>query len=513
MAQKKLPMRQIQEVLRLKHQNQLSIREIASSCQLPVSTVWEYLKRAQSAGLGWPLPEALSEEELHQRLFGLSGGTEPPLPTHPVPDWAHIHQELRRKNVTLQLLWTEYHQDHPGGYSYSRFCELYRSWSQTVDPPMRFRHVPGEKMLVDWAGQTVPIYQADGTVIEAAVFVAVLGFSNKTFVHAFLNQQLPSWIEAHGLAFSYFGGVSRVLVPDNTKTAVIKPCRYEPQLHRTYQEMAEYYGTVVIPARPKKPRDKPQAESAVQIAQRHILAALRDYRFSSVSELNQAIAPKLAELNAKPFQKMEGSRDSWFTAHEQAQLLPLPPQPFELALWSKAKVNIDYHVSVENHLYSVPHTLIHEQLDVRLTARTVELFLRGKRVAAHLRSYQSGLPTTLEEHRPKAHQKHSQWTPSRMIEWAKTVGPECAKLVEKILQDRPHPEMGFRSCLGIIRLAKAVAAPRMEAACRRALHFGTCSYASIKSILDKKLDAAPLEQELPFPSPTHPNLRGGPYYN
>jgi transposase len=511
MAQKKLPMRQIQEILRLKHQNQLSIREIARSCQLPVSTVWEYLKRAQSAGLTWPLPEALSEVELHQRLFGPS--TQAPEPTQPVPDWAAIHQELRRPNVTLYLLWTEYHKDNPEGYSYSRFCELYRSWSQTIDPPMRFRHVPGEKMFVDWAGQTVSIYQADGTVIEASVFVAVLGFSNKTFVRAFPNQQMPSWIQAHCQAFSYFGGVSRVLVPDNTKTAVLKPCRYEPLVHRTYQEMAEHYGTVIVPARPRKPRDKPKAESAVQVAQRHILAALRDYRFFSVSELNDAIAPKLAELNAKPFQKMEGSRNSWFEAQEQVALLPLPAEPFELAVWSKAKVNIDYHVSVENHLYSVPYTLIHQQLDVRLTARTVELFLGGKRVAAHVRSYQPGLPTTLEEHRPKAHQKHSQWTPGRMIEWARTIGPECAKTVEKILQDRPHPEMGFRACLGIIRLAKAVGAPRIEAACRRALHLGTCSYPSIKSILDKQLDKVPLEPELPLPSPTHPNLRGGPYYN
>jgi transposase len=255
MAQNKLPMRQIQEVLRLKHQNQLSIREIARSCQLPVSTVWEYLKRAESAGLGWPLPESLSEAELHQRLFGLN--SQPPSsPTQPLPDWSLIHKELRRQNVTLYLLWTEYHQDNSQGYSYSRFCELYRSWSQTIDPPMRFRHVPGEKMFVDWAGQTMPIYHDDGTVSQASVFVAVLGFSNKTFVRAFPNQQLPSWIEAHCQAFAYFKGASRVIVPDNTKTAVIKPCRYEPQVHRTYQEMAEYHGTVVIPARPKKPRDK-----------------------------------------------------------------------------------------------------------------------------------------------------------------------------------------------------------------------------------------------------------------
>ncbi len=511
MAQKKLPMRQIQEVLRLKHQNQLSIREIARSCQLPVSTVWEYLKRAEAAGLGWPLPEAMSQEELLQRLFGPSSNV--PSSAQPLPDWAYIHRELRRPNVTLHLLWKEYRQNYREGYSYSRFCELYQSWSETVDPPIRFPHQPGEKMFVDWAGQTVPIYHSDGTVSTASLFVAVLGFSNKTFAEAFPNQQLPSWIAAHCKAYAYYGGVSKVTVPDNTRTAVTKPCRYEPILHRTYQDMAVHYGTVVIPARPKKARDKSKAETAVQIAQRHILAALRDQRFFSVSELNAAIAPKVAELNAKPFQKLEGSRDSWFAAHEQAKLLPLPPDPFEIATWSRAKVNIDYHVSVENHLYSVPYTLIHQHLDVRLTDKTVELFLAGKRVAAHVRSYQPGRPTTLDEHRPKSHQKYLQWTPGRMIEWAKSVGPECAKVVEKILQDRPHPEMGFRSCLGIIRLGKAVDVTRLEAACRRALHFGTCSYSSIKSILDKQLDSAPLEQELSLPSPTHTNLRGGPYYN
>jgi transposase len=511
MAQKTLPMRQIQEVLRLKHQNQLSIREIARSCHLPASTVGDYLKRAESAGLGWPLPEAMSEEELILRLFGPNSQTPPP--TQSLPDWAYIHKELRRDSVTLQLLWQEYRQTYPEGYSYSRFCELYQAWAETVDPPMRFVHQPGEKMFVDWAGQTVPIYHADGSTSAASVFVAALGYSNKTFSEAFPNQQLPCWMTAHCHAFSFYGGVSKVIVPDNPKTAVTKPCRYEPLIHCTYQEMAAYYGSVIIPARPKKPRDKAKVETAVQIAQRHILAALRDQRFFSISDLNDAIKPLVAKLNAKPFQKLEGSRDSWFAANEQSKLLPLPSSPFEMAVWSKATVNIDYHVVVENHLYSVPHSLIHQRLDVRLTDKTVELFQGGKRVAAHVRSYEAGRSTTVEEHRPKSHQKYLEWTPGRMIEWAKEIGPDCAKVVEKILQDRPHPEMGFRSCLGIIRLGKAVGEARLEAACRRALHFGACSYASISSILQKKLETHPLEQELPLPSPTHENLRGGPYYH
>ena len=511
MARKKLTMRHIQEVLRLKHQNQLSLREIARICGLAVSTVGDYLQRAAAASLGWPLPEGMTEVELTQQLFG--GDPEAPAPTQPLPDWATLHLELRRKGVTLQLLWQEYRQIYPSGYGYSRFCELYQAWAGTLCPVLRQVHLPGEKLFVDWAGHTMPIYHPDGTESAAQIFVAVLGYSNKTFAEAFPNQQLASWVAAHCHAYEFFNGVPRVTVPDNPKTGVTKPCRYEPILHRTYQEMGTHYGTVVLPARPKKPRDKAKVESGVLIAERQILAALRDQRFFSIGELNQAIAQLLAKLNDKPFQKLEGTRNSWFEADEKAKLLPLPAQPFELATWSKAKVNIDYHVAVDNHFYSVPYTLIHQEVEVRLTDQSVELFRASKRVAAHLRSYQSGRCTTIEEHRPKSHQKYLQWTPGRMVEWAGTIGPECAKVVEHILQNRPHPEMGFRSCLGIIRLGKAVGSARLEAACRRALHFGTCSYTSIQSILKKQLEAQPLEPELPLPSPSHENLRGSPYYN
>jgi transposase len=307
--------------------------------------------------------------------------------------------------------------------------------------------------------------------------------------------------------------VARITVPDNLKTGVVRPCRYEPLLHRSYQEMAEHYGTAIIPARIKKPRDKAKVEVGVQIAERQILAALRDQRFFNVSELNTAIRPLLTKLNEQPFQKLEGSRNNWFVRLEKSELLPLPATSFELANWSRAKVNIDYHVAVEKHFYSAPYQLIHQQLDVRLTDKTVELFQHGKRVAAHLRSQLPGRSTTLEEHRPKSHQKHLEWTPSRILEWVKTIGPECVQVIEKIMADRPHPEQGFRSALGIIRLGKAVGNERLEAACRRALHFGTCSYISLKSILQNNLDAQPLEQELPLPSPTHENLRGSPYYS
>ena len=367
---------------------------------------------------------------------------------------------------------------------------------------------------MDWAGQTVAIHNPqDGTISQAHLFVAVLGASNKTFAEAFADEKLASWIAAHVHAYAFFDGVAKVTVPDNLKTGVVRPCRYEPVIHRSYQEMAEHYGTVIIPARIKKPRDKSKVETGVQIAERQILAALRDQWFFSVVELNPALVPLLAKLNAKPFQKLDGSRDSWYESLEKTRLLPLPKESFSLAAWSQAKVNIDYHVVVENHFYSVHYSLVNQHVDVRLTDHTVEFFQASKRIAAHLRNYQPGRFTTLEEHRPKSHQKYLQWTPGRMVDWARTIGPDCGKLVETILEGRPHPEQGFRSCLGIIRLGKAVGNNRLEAACRRALHFHTCSYVSIKSILEKQLEAESLEPELPLPSPAHENLRGGPYYS
>jgi len=505
-------MRHVKDILRLKHQNHLSVREIARSCGLPTSTVGDYLSRAEAAGLGWPVPADLTDPQLMERLMNAVAAPTPTVPAKPLPDWPAIHEQLRRKGVTLQLLWQEYRRDHPDGYRYSRFCERYDQWAKTLDPVLRQAHQPGQKLFVDWAGQKVPIHHADGTVTQASLFVAVLGASNKTYAEAFPNEQLEHWIAGHAHAFAFYGGVSRAVVPDNPKTAVIHACRYEPVLHRSYQEMAAHYGTVILPARPHKPRDKAKVETGVQIAERQLLAPLRDQRFFSVAEFNQALRPLLEKLNAQPFQKLEGSRNSWFESQEKGRLLPLPAQPFELAVWTKAKVNIDYHAAVDNHFYSVPYQLVHQDLDVRSTAHTVELFHQGKRVAAHVRSYAAGKFTTLEEHRPKSHQRYLDWTPGRMVEWAAKTGPQCAKVIQHILQNKPHPEMGFRSCLGIIRLGKGVGAPRLEAACARALRFGTCSYRSIKSILENGLDRQPQEPELPLHSPAHDNVRGQVYY-
>lgn len=508
----RITMRQVIEILRLKHQLQLSVREISRSCGIASSTVNDYLQRAESAQLGWPLPEGFGEPELEQKLFAAPPAKPATPPGRMPPDWLRIHAELRRPNVTLRLLWQEYQQADPVGLKYSRFCELYREWSKTLEPTLRQVHVPGEKLFVDWAGQTVPVTQADGSTHPAAVFVAALGASHRIFAEAFPDQKLSSWITAHVHAYAFYGGVPLLTVPDNTKTGVIQASRYEPILHRTYQEMAEHYGTAILPTRPKKPRDKAKVESAVQVAQYQILAALRDLTFFSLSELNAAIAPRVETLNAQPFQKLEGSRNSWFATLDQPRLKPLPLTPFEVSTWLEASVNIDYHAVVDRHFYSVPYGLIHQRLQVRLTETTVEFFHKSARVAAHARSSQSGRYTTVAEHRPKSHQRFLEWTPTRIIDWAKKIGPNCAKVAAQIIADRPHPEQGFRSCLGIIRLAKTHGDARVETACLRALHFSIVSYRSIESILAQKLDQQPLEPELPLVLPAHDNVRGQAYF-
>lgn len=514
MPRKRLSMRKIKEVLRLKHQAGLSNRQIARSCVLSHVTVSTYLERAAQAGLVWPLPESIDEDQLHALLFGPSAAEA--LPLRPLPEMEYLHNELRRKGVTLQLLWEEYRANHPDGYGYTQFCTYYARWKETVEVSLRQTYKAGEKTFVDWAGPTIPwINTLEDRIEEASLFIAVLGASNYTFAEAFANQQLINWIEAHLQAFAFFGGVSQVLVPDNLRTGVHRACYYEPQLHPTYQEMAQHYGTVVIPARPYAPRDKAKAESAVQHAEHRILAVLRHQTFFGVGQINTAIRPLLQELNAHPFQKMAGSRQQLFEHLDRPALQPLPATAYQLAQWKKAQANIDYHLQVDWHSYSVPYTLVHQEIEVRLSARMVECFHRGRRVALHCRSFVRGGFTTDPAHRPKAHQKHLDWTPSRLIHWATTIGPNCGQVVTTILESKPHPEQGYRSCLGLMRLAKDYGSPRLEAACQRARALDSCSFTSLASILKTKLDQQPLPgtQVLTLPLvPDHANLRGAAYY-
>jgi transposase len=506
-------MRQVREVLRLKWACGLSDRKIAQSLRVSRPTIAEYIRRAQAAGLSWPLPDALDETALERRLFATAAKT--PVARRPTPDWATVHQELKRKGVTLVLLWQEYKASTPDGLQYSQFCEAYRQWAGKLDLVMRQSHRAGETLFVDYAGQTMPVINAlTGEVREAAIFIAVLGASNYTFAEATWSQSLPDWIGSHVRAFAALGGVPQVVVPDNLKAAVSRPHRYEPTLNRTYAELAQHYGVAIVPARAARPRDKAKVEVGVQVVERWILARLRHHTFFSLLELNTAIADLLVALNQRPFKKLPGSRQGVFESLDRPALCPLPAQPYEYAEWKLVRVNIDYHVEVEGHYYSVPYALVKQQLEVRLSAQVVEIFHKGKRVASHQRSPLKGRHSTVAVHMPKAHQHYAEWTPQRLILWAAKTGEATAQVVETILASRPHPQQGFRACLGIMRLSKHYGEGRLEAACHRAIRIGACSYKSIESILKHDLDQQPLPGPLTAaPVIPHGNIRGAQYYH
>jgi len=511
MAKKRLSMRKLHEVLRLKLECGLSNRNIARGCNISRSTVADYLDRTERYGLKWPLPENVSDTDLERILFppgSLSRSCKPPL-----PDFSYIHDELKRKGVTLYLLWEEYKERHPDGYQYSWYCDLYRGWSGKLDVSMRQIHKAGEKVFVDYAGQTMEIVdRLTGEVMDAEIFVAVLGASNYTYAEATWTQGLPDWIGSHVRLFEYFGGCPEIVVPDNLKSGVTKPCRYEPDINPTYADLAGHYGVAVIPARVKKPKDKAKAEVGVQIVERRILAKLRNRQFFSLSELNGAIKEILEELNDRPFQKIPGNRRSLFAKLDKPALKPLPPTPYEYAEWKKAKVNIDYHIEVERHYYSVPHSYAKDKVDVRFTSSTIEIFHKGKRIASHVRSFKQSFHTTVKEHMPKAHQKYNEWSPSRIIEWGEKTGINVGNIFREIMASRPHPEQGYRSCLAIMHLAKEYGNSRLEAACKRALAIGSPFYKSVKSILKTGLDKQQLllaEETEPM---KHQHLRGSDYY-
>lgn len=509
-------MRKIKEVLRLRFELGLGQRQIARSCGMGLSTVHEYLERAVAAGVGWPLPAGWSEAELESKLFGNQPAATRAVRQRAEPDWNALHQQLQQhRHLTLQLLWQEYRQTHPDGYRYSWFCERYQQWRRHLDVVLRQEHKAGEKMFVDWAGATIPIYDSStGEACPAALFVAVLGASSYTYAEATRDQQLEAWIQAHIHALEFFGGVPKLTVPDNTKTAVTRACRYDPDLNPTYQEFAVHYGMGIVPARPYKPRDKAKVESGVQVVERWIVAALRHRKFFCLQELNQAIGELLVRLNERAFRKREGSRASLFHSLEKPALACLPAERFDLSQWSRARVNIDYHIAFDGNFYSVPYTLVHQVVEVRTTPTTVEILHQGARVASHVRSREHGKAITKREHRPKSHQAHLEWPPSRMVNWARNIGPHTAQLLERILHDKPHPEMGYRSCLGIIRLAQQYSAQRMEAAAQRALLTQACRYQSVKSILKNSLDSLPLSTAPASAPPLlHDNVRGSEYFD
>ena len=511
MPRKRLSMRTIKEVLRLRYEAGLSHREIAASCRRGQTAVRECLLRAKAAGLSWPVPEGMDDEQLERLLY-------PPPPEsarrRSSPDWSETQRELHRKGVTLTLLWYEYRQTHPDGYQYSQFCELYRRWERTLDPVLRQHYVAGERLFVDYAGPTMPVIdRLTGEVREAQIFVAVLGASNHTYVEATWTQGLPDWISSHRRCFEFLGGVPALVIPDNIKSGVTSPCFYDPDLNHTYQKLAEHYGTAILPTRVRKPRDKAKAETGVQGVERWILARLRNRRFFSLAELNQALWELLTEYNRRPFQKLEGCRQSLFEQLDRPALKPLPAHPYHYAEWGKARVSIDYHVEVDRHYYSVPYQLLGAQVEICLSSQTVEILHKGQRVASHLRSFKRGGHTTVLAHMPAHHREYVDWSPERLVRWAQKTGPAAAAVVEQILASRAHPVQGYRACLGILRLSKHQGADRLEAACGRALALGTLSYKSIQSILRHGLETQPLPTATTPHLPIHhAHIRGAHYF-
>jgi len=513
MAFKRLSMRKVHLVLRLHFAAEMSIRAIARSINASPSTVGDYIRRARLAGLSWPLPAGMDERTLEARLF-------PPRPSaeraRPLPEWAYVHRELKRKGVTLALLWEEYKAAHPeDGLQYSWFCDCYRAWARQVDVVMRQHHRAGEKLFVDYAGDTVAVIERrTGEVRQAQIFVAVLGASNYTFAEATWTQSLSDWCASHVRALSFFGGSSELVVPDNLRAAVSAAHRYEPELNPTYQDLAEHYGFAIVPARVRRARDKAKVETGVLLVERWILAALRNRRFFSLAELNGAIAELLERLNARAFRKLPGSRRTLFESLDKPLLRPLPSVPYEFAQWKKVRVNLDYHVELERHYYSVPYTLARKELHLRYTAQTVECFYRGERVASHVRSNLPGRHTTVAEHMPEQHRRMGEWSPERFIRWAETIGPATGALIAGVLAARRHPEQSYRTCLGILRLAKGYGQGRLEAAAQRALVIGAQSVRSLESILKHRLDEQPLEAEQASLLPEeHENLRGPSYFH
>ncbi len=510
-----IAMRKIRHVLRLALGEQMSYREVGRATALPHTTVADYVRRARAAGLGWPLPEGMDDDAIDRVLFSRP---EAPPGAKAVPDWATVHLELRKKRgVTLMLLWDEYRQAHPDGYAYSQFNELYRRWKATIDVVMRQDHKAGERLFVDFPGMTIPVYdpKTGQLAMNAELFVASLGASGYLYAEAFPSQGLMYWVAAHVHTFEALGGCPAIVVCDNLASGVTRAHRYEPEVNATYAEMAAHYGVAVMPARAYKPRDKAKAEIGVLLAERWVIARLRNRRFTSLAELNAAIVGLVAWLNDRPYKRLPGSRRAVFEDLDRPALRPLPATRYEFATWRRAKLGLDYHVEVraEHHYYSAPYTLVGEVLDVRASAGTVELFHKGRRVASHVRSGQPG-HTTDPAHMPSSHRRHASWTPARVMAWASKVGPSTAALAEAVMDRRPHPEQGFRTCLGIVRLSKRYGDERLEAAAARALALRSYTYRSVESILRHGLDRQPLPAERPvLTHPGHANVRGAAYYN
>jgi len=503
----------IRSILRLSHEQGHSVRAVAERLQLGRTTVSTYLLRTREAGItDWLLSSAYDDDKALERALFRRVGRVPPRDGSE-PDWAMITREMKRKGMTLTLLWQEYRAAHPEGYGYTWLCERYAAFRRRASATFRNRHEAGGVMQTDYAGHTVPVVDPEtGEVHEAQIFVAVLGASSYTFAHASFSQRLPDWIDGQCRALEFYGGVTKAIVCDNLKAGVVKALWFEPTLNATFAEMADHYDTTILPTRSRKPRDKGKVEGVVLIVERWILARLRNHHFFSIADLNAAIAQLLSDLNNRPMRHVDKSRRQMFEEIERDALSPLPSVPFEYAEWKSAKVHPDYHVEVDRCFYSVPHALIGRQVDIRLTHRIVEVFCNHKRVASHRRRSQGSGHVTVSEHMPKAHQRYAGTTPASLIGQAARIGSQTALVVERIMRNRPHPEQGFRSAFGILSLSRRYGRERLEAACERALTINALSYSSVAAILKSGIDQVAPAVEAAKPPPAHANIRGRHYY-
>lgn len=507
----KLSMHKISELLRQRFELKLSYRTIAKSLGISISTVADYIARARAAQIGWPLAEEISEQELYNKLFL-------PIPIAPkkrvVPDWQNVHIELRRKGVTLQLLWREYRAQHPQGVCYSQFCNYYQSYKKTVSPVMRQKHKGGEKVFVDYSGMTLAwCSTASGEFYKAEIFVGSLGASQYTFIEATASQQLPDWLDSHMHMFEYFGGVPEIVVPDNLKSGVTKAHRYDPDINVNYQHFSEHYGIAIVPARAASPKDKAKVENSVFIVERQILAPLRDRVFGSLAEINAELKKGLHILNTQQFQKINTTRAALFTQLDQPNLKPLPPHRYQYATWKKATINVDYHFAFEDCYYSVPYNYIGKKVELRATHKTVECFYDNKRIATHQRSYAKFSFSTEASHMPVSHQEHANFSPQRLHNWAATVGRNTAEFINHMIKSRAFPQQAYRACLGLLRLGKRYGNERLDKACHKALAAGASRYQHVESILKNNLEEAPINNNaINSPLIEHENVRGPEYY-
>lgn len=511
-------MRKIKEILRLHHVSQMSNRAISQSQNIGYGTVVNYLERARVANITWPIPDTMDERDLGRLLFPTQKATGQRRFTE--PDYPNVNQELKHKGVTKLLLWQEYRLQHPDdGYGYAQFCHRYNEWQGCQQRSMRQVHRAGEKLFIDYCGPTMDIVNPDtGEVKTAQIFVAVLGASNYTFACATWSQKLEDWLDAHVQAFEFFGGVPELLIPDNLRSAVRKTHRYEPEINASYLQLAAHYQTVVVPARPYKPKDKAKAEVAVQIVERWIMARLRHQTFFTLASLNQAISVLLDDLNQRPFKKLPGTRLSQFEQLDKPVLNALPVDRYQYVHIKQARVHIDYHIEYDKHYYSVPHSLVKQEVEVHASSSAVAIYHHGQRVASHPRSYRHGAHSTLAEHMPQSHRSMSEWSPARFLSWAEDIGSETREVVNKVLQEKRHKEQSYRRVLALLSNAKKYDRERLNNACARALLINSPTRSSVESILKQGLDQVPLEvpdnavqEELCLDH--HENVRGEEYYH